>query len=288
MRAAGNQTIGQRKKYMLAKVSVGIMAVLLSISLVACSTAKPSETPTASGNGLSLTVEGAGFDSPEDAAKAFLEGLRDADLDRMISTFAVESYAGNYDFEAGLNRMRVYHPSQEMKIPNANELAAAMNIESRRNSVANMLLRQYLFLCNPELDQSQPYMLADETEASKFTAQLNNNLNAPKFQTLKLLGFIPPEAISDQYLSEQNQYNIARQAEVCGADQRVSRIAVFELSGNEYMLCLDAVDYGGKWYIAQLGGNIGNIMGIISTSMGTVPLSTEFHEEIHALIVPVE
>lgn len=302
-------------KFKLKKASVSVGAALLSILLAACSTAAYSETTpvspamltlsTAADNktskklsapytthslddGISPIVEGMGFNSPEDAAEAYLEGLRNTDLNCMISTFAVESYAENYNFEAAMNRMKVYVPSQEIKLPNSNEFITAMNIESRRSSVTNMILRQYLFLCDSEFDQSQPQIMEDDLVISEFVAQLNKNLNTNKFQTLEVLGFIPPEALTDMYSSEQNQKNIARLAEIYGADELVCRVAVFELDGSRYMLCLDAVDYGGKWYISQFGGNIGALMSVASFTMGIVPVPTELYNEIHTLIKQTE
>jgi len=297
-------------KFKLKKASVSVAAVLLSILLLVYSTAAYSETTAASPamltlstaadnktpeklsapdttnslDGISLTVEGTGFNSPEDAAEAYFEGLRNTDLNCMISTFAVESYAENYNFEAAMNRMKVYVPSQEIKLPNSNEFITAMNIESRRSSVTNMILRQYLFLCDSEFDQSQPQIMEDDIAVSEFVAQLNKNLDTNKFQTLEVLGFIPPEALTDMYSSEQNKKNIARLAEVYGADELVSRVAVFELDGSRYMLCLDAVDYGGKWYISQFGGNIGALMSVASFTMGIVPVPAELYDEIHTLI----
>ena len=64
-------------------------------------------------------TEGDGFDSPEDAAKAYLEGLRDLDIPRMMSAFAVESYVENFNFEALLNMLRVYMTGFDIKLPNA-------------------------------------------------------------------------------------------------------------------------------------------------------------------------
>jgi len=294
--------IRQSKKFLRRIACASTAAVLLSASLTGCSAsassinkdsgssgeALASDKSPALDNDSPLTMEGAGFDSPEAAAMGYLEGLRDADFKRMMSAFAIESYVENYNFEALLNMRRAYMYALEIKLPNTNEFVKAMNLENRRGSVADKLLRQYLFLCVPELDQSQPQKMGDETEVSSFVAQLNKGLNAPKLQTLEVLGFIPPEDLAAPYASEQNKQNLAQLAEVCGADQQVSLVAVFELNEDKYMLCLDIVDYDGKWYISQPGGNIGALMGIASLAMGMMPLPAEYYDEIHTLIVPAE
>ena len=238
--------------------------------------------------GVALKAEGAGFDSPEGAARAYLEGLRDSELRRMISAFAIESYVENYDFEAQLNRMKSYHPGQEVKLPNANEFVTALNVEGRRSRVNDMILGHHFSLCISGLDRSKAQALKDETDARGFVAQLNANLNAPKFSTLKILGFIPPEAFPSVYSTPRNLEVMARMAIISGAKSLVSRVAVFTLDGNEYVFCFDAINYGGKWYISSLGGNIGALMGISVFSMGTVPVTTEMRDEIHKVLVPVE
>lgn len=269
------------------RFSVCVMAVLLSFLLAACSTSE-SFSSSATDNGSLSAVKEMGFDSPEDAAMAYLEGLRDADLNRMISAFAVEIYVKEYNFEASLNRLKSYIPMQEIKLPNTNEFVTSMNIENRRGNVTSVILNQYLFLCDTEFDQSRPHVIQDEMDANKFVAQLEKNLNGLDFQTLELVGFIPPEELTEIYSAEINQNNLARRAEVCGANKLVSCVAVFKLDGNEYLLCLDTIEYDGKWYIEQFGGNIGLLLSIDIFSRGI--LSAELYDKINLkeMIVPVE
>ena len=244
-------------------------------------------TPASSAQ-VSHRIEGEGFDSPENAALAYLEGLRDLDLHRMISTFAVESYAENYDFEAGLNRVQVYQFGQEIKLPNANDFATALNIESRRSRVSFIVLSHYLYLCHPEFNRVNSIVLKSETDIRNFIAELNINLNTPSFKTLKILGSIPPLVLHDYFQNPKNMENMERLATVRGADSLVSCAAVFTLGGKEYILCLDAISYGGKWYISELGGNIGMLLAIPVFSMGTAPIPDERRDEIYEVLSPVK
>lgn len=237
---------------------------------------------------VSYSIEGEGFDSPEDAALAYLEGLRDLDLNRMISTFAVESYAKNYNFEATLNRVKVYQFGLEIKLPNANEFVTALNIESRRSRVSYMVLCHYMFLCDHEFDPVEPLPMKEETDVLNFIAQFKTSLSAPSFKTLKILGFIPPSAFSEFYDNPRNTENIARVAASRGADSQKSCVAVFSLDRKEYVFCLDAISYGGKWYIAELGGNTATLKNIVVLSMGTMPISDKVRDKVHAIITPVK
>ncbi|MCL1940873.1 MAG: ankyrin repeat domain-containing protein [Synergistaceae bacterium] len=211
--------------------------------------------------------EGDGFDSPEDAARAYLEALGDQDLPRMISTFAIESYARNYNLEAELTRSRAYFPGAAIQMPNANEFAVSINTESRRVNVARMILSQYLFLCYPDLDQIRMQPLKD-VDVSEFVGQFSKNLNKPNFRTVEFVRFVLPKTIFDRYFSASNLKNLAQMADRLGAKQVTGRVAVFKLDGKEYWLCLDAVRYGDKWYLMALGGSIGIWMNIDVTNGG--------------------
>ena len=214
-----------------------------------------------------------GFDTPEDAVITYLEGLRDSDLERMLSAFAIESFVENFDFEAMLNRIQAYGPWMEPRMPNVNEFITAMNIEQRRGSIVNAISFQYVALASPELDAARPQVMLEE-DISDFVVQFRDNLNALDLPSLEILGFIPAETLSEHYLSELNQDNIARQAEVQGADQLESRVAVFELEGDRHFLFVDVVNFNGRWYIAQFGGNIGALVGISADMRGMITPET--------------
>ena len=44
-------------------------------------------------------TEGDGFASPEAAAAAYVEAFKNEDMDQMLSAFAVETFAANFDFD---------------------------------------------------------------------------------------------------------------------------------------------------------------------------------------------
>lgn len=260
------------------------VAMLLSLSLAACGAA-PS--PSAGTGSSTLATANAGFDSPEDATKAYLEALRDSDLDRMMSTFAIDIYVQNYDFEANLERVSSYGLTQEIKLPNTNEFVTALNTETRRSAVSTAISRQYITLCAPQLDQTQPQILKEEGQVNQLVSQLEKDIHALPLSTLKVVGFVPPEALSDLYLLENNQNNMAKRAAIYGADQLVSCAAVFSLNGAEYLLCVDTAQYGNRWYLQDLGGNIGGLMSLAFFTGGVIPLDLYEEGDVHQWIVPV-
>jgi len=235
-------------------------------------TSPAAGTPIVSSSSAPIPAEETGFDSPEAAAQAYLEALRDGDLNRMISTFAIEHYSKNLDLEAAIVRAQSY--SASMGVPNSNEIVASMNVANYRRSVVDTIVAQYNQLCSFESDQDisqTPQTFTDNDKAaSDFVAQMNTMLTTPKLSTLRVLGFVPLEKLDDitillgisnftaKYYNDSQLKNAVEVSKISGADNAVSRVAVFEIDGNTYLMCLDAVEYGGKWFISQLGGLIGN------------------------------
>ena len=270
---------------MVAKIvrfCVFLIAALCLLS--ACSDSEPYQSPdpvevdspeeaTPPVEAAPAPVRQGGFDSPEDAVAAYLEGLRDMDLDRMIDAFAIEAVK-HFNMEAHLDWIGVYQPTREMPLPNANELTTAMNIEMRRGEVVYMIRTQYLILSQFDFAMQR----VEAGEIDDFIRDMNAALNAPELHTLRILGFIPPETI-ERYDTESNQDNMARNARVSGAEQVVSRIAVFELGGNKGVLFVDAVEYGGRWYIGTFGGNAATLAGIPFHVHGLVVFPPEYMDE---------
>ena len=257
----------------------------LSALLIFCGINAAALVSPAFGN---VRMEGYGFDSPERAVNAYLEALRDAELPRMINAFAVESYVDNYKFEASLYRVKTYVPLQEIKLPNSNEFVKALNAESRRNRVSTMILSHYAFLCGLEVNSVRPIVFKEDANIHVFISQLNTALNSPKLQTLKIIGFIQPAELSEKYSEPRNLENMAKRAEIFGAESMVSCAIVFELDGKEYIFCPDVISYGGRWYISELGGTLGMIMNAPFFSAGTLPVSDVSNVDVHKLIKPVE
>ena len=219
-----------------------------------------------------------GFDTPEEALTAYLEGLRDSDLDRMLSAFAIEVMAENYDFAAMLERLQVYSPSLTFRMPNANDLALAMNVEARRSEVVHSIIMQQLSLTEDFMDDDFVEMfhfsmvrLGGPDDVARFVNQLSSALNALPFQTIEIIRFIAPEDFDDRYLSEHNQEILSRQANMHGADSWESRVVKFMMDGREYILFADVVQYGDRWYLAHFGGNIGALLNINFFFGGLVP-----------------
>lgn len=100
-----------------------------------------THTPTTS----SAKMEGEGFFSPEEAAAAYISGLQENDISKMISAFAVETYAANYSLNQMVERLGTYMPSLGY-IPPISEFSLQLNTEERRSAIVDAIKGHYLVL----------------------------------------------------------------------------------------------------------------------------------------------
>ena len=208
-----------------------------------------------------------GFDTPEEAIIAYLEGLRDSNMDKMLSAFAIEVYIENFDFESQVDRLGAHMLHMDVGLPNANEFATSVNVERRRGKIVEQIYLHNFVFADIYLD-GRPEIVED---ASTFTREFEADLNRPNFQTLEVLGFIPPEAFNEIYLDERNQENLARWARVLGVDELANLAVVFQLDGQRSILFAELGSYNGQWFMLHLAGNLSHIMGISSLHAGVIP-----------------
>ena len=278
-----------RAPIIIAALLVIIVAILLVVDL-----------PSGSGGGRTSGVREVGFDTPEEALIFYLEGLRDSDLEKMISAFALETLIENYNLEAQIERIGgAYGQFLEIRMPNSNDFITAMNLESRRGGVVSGIITQYFVLSEPfalsrpDFDKTLSYRIEDEREIGDFVGQLGDYLESPDLQSLEIIGVIMPEELSERYLAEENQANKELLVEVYGADEIVGRVMVFQIGRVQYLLFADLINYDGEWHILHLHGFSGHLVGIRGMHAGL--LTAEYAEEyfgdidsIADLIIPME
>lgn len=213
-------------------------------------------------------IEGPGFDTPEAAAEAYLTALRDQDIDAMVATFAVESYADNYDLQAMYDRFQAYVPSFEMLFPSSNSYNTDMNTETRQATIINQIAKQYMFYNVPSIDMWTTTLITDEPD---LVADLEEDTGHYVFADLKITGTQSPEELSEVYTSERNQENIAAQAKPYGADaEDVTTVVItFEADGEKWYFCPQLIRYEDNWYIQTINGNLAAILGL-ETSLGGI------------------
>lgn len=215
-------------------------------------------------------IEGKGYDSPEEAVTACLEALRDGDLAKAVSTFAIESFAENFDENANLERMAAYN-----SLLNALEkdFGKDYNIALRHEAAARTVYYQYLWFALKDTQYSElvtdgrTLQLPTENEQRELLRTIADPVTLERLQTLEIREIMRPEDFLEKadlsnYQSEANQNNIEKMRRAYGAEQITSRIARVRIDGETYLFYMDLVRYDGKWYVLSEPGNVGKLMGV--------------------------
>jgi len=216
-------------------------------------------------------IEGHGFDSAEDAVLAYLDAFSRADLEAMVATFAIESYAENQDFEAMVERLGVYSPVFQQRFPSSNRLTTGFNIRHRQAWVVGEITRQYLALFVAGSESMQGMLTEmDAQDISQLVRDLGNPEYLESLSTLRCVDFVDPNRLDDRFGSEANQQNIERLRDVIGAQRLENIVARASIDGQIYLFFFDVLRYDGKWYIHSLVGNIGQVLSLAAISGGII------------------
>lgn len=229
------------------------------------------------------TYEGPGWATPEEAVEAYLEGIKEQDLSKMIGAYAVETLVDHFDLQAQVTRLGMYSLSLVPSLPSASGLVRDLNVQSRVSEITRTTIYQMHALCLPGQDFTQPVTFGSEGREERievFVSDMDSAFSSVDFSTLQILRFIAPEDISELYMSERNQENIQSQIAPYGADEGRSVVVSFTVDGKVGALCCDAVRYGDLWYMLRGGGNIGAMIGLAAHNGGLIAMDLE---ELYAL-----
>lgn len=232
-----------------------------------------------------INEETGGFDSSQMAVRRYLEYLAANEQDKMIGTFAVESYVDHFDFRTRLESSGAYiFMQQEFNFPAVTDFTRDLNIESRKNDIRWNLLEQYTALCVFSEIDTADLVQAEELDVSIGLSELPKRLNT---SSIKILGYISPEKMSESYGSNDFQNIKLRRMKAYGADDTESIAAVFELNGTRYIICIDTVKYEDRWYIRELGGDLYLLLGLDYRYAGILPADYLNNPDIDSLISPL-
>ena len=215
-------------------------------------------------------MEGAGYDSPEEAVEAYLNYLKDGDLDGVISTFAVESYVDNYDMSAYFERVQVYRPFLQSgaQLNGAfyfeSDLSRELNIESRRAYILNGLYKQMLqiIICNAddeefadEIYDAMMYATEDKGAVKDVMRFLSTD---PELNSIEIDRFHDE---GDYDLYEEGIKMLTKSLKKCWGSDIESVMVDLEIADEDYTLFMLCVCYDGKWYIAEFNNPVALTLG---------------------------
>ena len=217
------------------------------------------------------SLEGPGYDSPEEAVTAYLEAMKNGDARGMLSTFAIETYVAEMDAQAYLERLRSFTPTTG-SMPLGGDYQRQVAVAVRYGQLAESLAYQWMLYSWPEgyaAFDGASAVLSEDGDAEAFLAALAEGDAAARWQEMEVVGFVEPELMSTQY--SDGAESRARQAASHGCDEIVSVVAKLDIGGEEWYQCMDVACYGGKWYNLSFVGYIGHLLGLSYPTAGLFP-----------------
>ncbi|WP_313182133.1 hypothetical protein [Lacrimispora sp.] len=247
---------------------------------------------------IAQTTEQAGFVSPQSAVKAYLEGLKSSDFKRMAETFAEEMHLDDilrqYTVLCQLelntdSYIQLKEDGDAKQFMKKLTFTRGFNIQSRKEEIIRDTVKQYaaVYNINEGYFKKSTLLLDEDISDENISSKIMELLDQLDLSSMKILGHIPPEELSEEYGSNGRMDIRAQHTKVCGADNVESCVAIFELEGNKYCFCFDAVQYKDKWYIRQLGGSISTLLDIPSDLAGIMPIDALEKPEVEKLIIPI-
>ena len=237
------------------------------------------------GDGISGRMEGDGFETPEDALGAYIEGLKANDINAMIAAFAVETLVENYSIVKMVDLMQSYN-SAIPYLPNVSDYSTQLNVETRRAEIMESIRGQYLVLQGSKVavgdSAYMPITLRDTYDSASemvddlFVSDDTMVLGAIEFNK----DYYDPDMLSDSYSSEDNRKLLEKRMAVYGAEDIAAAVTKFYSNGAPYVLMADTIKYNGRWYLNSMGGNIGAITGAPLYNYGLIPLQNEEFAEL--------
>ena len=216
--------------------------------------------------GMSVKYEGKGFNSPEEAVRCYLDGLKNFDIERMLSAFAWETQVRHYQWEAFLKRIHVYLSTASLRIPSTNDFLFYANVHARRAEVVNEIYRsieEYIFQGSRH-DISRPVPFRTDEEIENFLREYKaGSRRIEKLSKLSNIRFISPDSVTNNiFSSERNKKMLARRLEEYGADEITNPVAAADVEDEKLIFAPTVLRYGSKWYIVSLSSNVSVLMGI--------------------------
>lgn len=212
--------------------------------------------------------ESEGYDSPEAAVEAYVEALNRGDVDDMVAAFALETFMDHCDAETAMQRMQSISPVTLNTVPVNGAYSRSLLINARRAQITNSLMQQYIQI-SAHLDG----LTAPLQDAAARQEMLDRFANSPANAwegNVTLEGLVNPALLTDKIAHPMNLINGALQTAYYGADDVAWEVAHLKLAGEDALLLLQCAKYGDRWFIAELSGIPGAVMGLPMNAAGMI------------------
>lgn len=260
-------------------IGIAIMVVLI-VGLIFAGVLRIKGNDSAGG----AKIEGAGYDSPEEAAAAYVEALKEQNLDKMISTFAVESFCDNNDIALRIKKVGYINNAMQTNYPTdtaGSEFLKERNYEAWRGKIVHAINLQMLKLKSyltgdDRLDyQALQILYLYHTTGQEVDQIVSELASISDLSDLKIEDFVYTEDVNSFFYNHGYWDLLKMLADVYGADGYKPVGVSFTLDDRKYLVTMDMVKHHDKWYIARLYGCLGQYANMKLTSEGIAAYDDE-------------
>lgn len=252
---------------------IGLAAGVVLTALIMCAvkSLKSEKAPE--------TIEGAGYETAEEAVEAYVNFLKEENYEGILSTFAVESYLDNYDMTEYFEYVQTFTalaPSGGLMTAgfySDSDFARDLIIESRRAYILSGVQRQLIQVMAQNSDEEIAEDIAkgntlkqgDDIDPDEIMDFLATDL---ELDTIEIGHFrddryydVPAESIKT-YLKHYEKF--------WGSEIEPVTLEI-EIDNADYTLFMLCVCYDDRWYIADFNNPITLAKGISPAGKGLVP-----------------
>ncbi len=253
------------KSICIKKRSFIAIILVIAVLMTACG-AKADKTGT---------IEGKGYDTPEEALKAFAEAYSEKDMDKMYKTCAVESFVENFNLENDIEASAQSWNPHIIFMSGDSEKAKEFNIASRKSDLFEHFYYMYQYPVSEKISEdflSFPHSLQD----TKMQDILEAVKGVDGINSIKVGDIVEPEEVSktlaEKYSSENIKKLLSKQQDIYGGEV-AGRIIKLEIDGVEYYLFAQLIKHDEKWYVNYMPGIIGGMLDILTNHGGLCRVS---------------
>jgi hypothetical protein len=240
--------------------SLIVFLALLTVGCLASGVVAPTPSATAptpaeivSTSTVVVPPAPAGFKTPEEAITAYLEGVAQRDLQKILQACAIDEMSENFKFDLYTSRLGgVFLPTQFLAPADypfyveTNKLQLSSQVTSRVRILA------YSLLSDEKTGDGSPLTNMD----AERTARFMKAVDPKRLAALEVRKIGRP----DPTLMDSAKYrdNVAKTALSYGADESTERVVLLSFEQNYYSLGFTLFRYGENWKISSATSALAN------------------------------
>ena len=226
-------------------------------------------------------LEGAGYDTPEEALLAYIDALNRGDVGEMLSTFAQESYVEHADPSVQMNVRGFSLTHDLLSIPCPDDYSRSLVLHARYGSLANSLL-QSVVECAAKLD-GRPISFKTSEERKEFAALFADSPLNGLIGHVEFVRWLSPVDLTDGGFPDSIVTSGIPLA-LSGGDDYTELAALLEINGYPAVQTMQCVRYGEKWYNMNFGGIAAYALGGASLEIPLHVLTPEGQQKLEAAL----